>query len=104
MAARSRRSRWSDRQMRHFVKPGALAVIVFALVASLAALDGDIAIHDPSTVVRDGGHFYVYGTGNGLPGLISDDGWTRRRAGGLMQAVPGGRPGADVIARGGNNT
>jgi arabinan endo-1,5-alpha-L-arabinosidase len=35
---------------------------------------------------------------------VSDDGWTWRRAGGVMQSLPGGRPGADVIARGGNNT
>ena len=48
--------------------------------------------------------YYTYGTGAGLPILVSDDGWTWRRAGTLMQALPGGRPGADVIARGGNNT
>jgi len=35
---------------------------------------------------------------------ISDDGWAWRRAGTLMQALPGGRPGPEVIARGGNNT
>ena len=61
-------------------------------------------MHDPSTVVVHDGKFYVYATGNGLPISISDDGWTWRRAGTLMQAVPGGRPGPDVIARGGNNT
>ena len=46
----------------------------------------------------------MYGTGAGLPILVSDDGWAWRRAGTLMQALPGGRPGPDVIARGGNNT
>ena len=35
---------------------------------------------------------------------MSDDGWTWRRAGSVMQAVPGGKPGPDVLARGGNNT
>jgi arabinan endo-1,5-alpha-L-arabinosidase len=50
------------------------------------------------------GKFYVYATGNGLPMAVSDDGWTWRRAGTLMQALPGGRPGPDVIARGGNNS
>jgi arabinan endo-1,5-alpha-L-arabinosidase len=78
----------------------------FALLvaAPLLALDGDAGMHDPSTVVVHDGKFYAYGTGNGLPISISDDGWTWRRAGTLMQALPGGRPGQDVIARGGNNT
>jgi arabinan endo-1,5-alpha-L-arabinosidase len=61
-------------------------------------------MHDPSTVIEAGGKFYVYATGNGLPAFESDDGWTWRRTGSVMQAVPGGKPGADVIARGGNNT
>jgi arabinan endo-1,5-alpha-L-arabinosidase len=74
------------------------------IVSPLLALDGQPGMHDPSTVVLDNGRFYVYGTGNGLPISVSDDGWTWRRAGTLMQAVPGGRPGPDVIARGGNNT
>jgi arabinan endo-1,5-alpha-L-arabinosidase len=55
-------------------------------------------------VIAENGKYYVYATGNGLPMSISDDGWSWRRAGGVMQAVPGGKPGADVIARGGNNT
>ena len=61
-------------------------------------------LHDPSTVIQADGKFYVYGTGNGLPAFVSDDGWTWRRAGSLMQAVPGGKPGPEVLARGGNNT
>ena len=61
-------------------------------------------MHDPSTVIQADGKFYVYATGNGLPAFVSDDGWTWRRAGSVMQAVPGGKPGPDVIARGGNNT
>ncbi len=74
------------------------------LVAPAIALDGDPGMHDPSTVVMHEGKFYSYGTGGGLPISISDDGWTWRRSGTLMQAVPGGRPGQDTIARGGNNT
>ena len=61
-------------------------------------------MHDPSTVIVENGKFYAFGTGAGLPISVSDDGWTWRRAGTLMQAVPGGRPGPDVLARGGNNT
>src|SRR5689334_20310156 len=75
-----------------------------ALVVPLAALDGQPGLHDPSTVIVENGKYYVYATGNGLPMSISDDGWTWRRAGGVMQAVAGGKPGPDVIARGGNNT
>jgi arabinan endo-1,5-alpha-L-arabinosidase len=74
------------------------------LAVRVLALDGQPGLHDPSTVIVENGKYYVYATGVGLPVSISDDGWTWRRAGGVMQAVPGGKPGPDVIARGGNNT
>jgi hypothetical protein len=74
------------------------------LVVPAFALDGDRRMHDPSTVVRHDARFYSYGTGNGLPVSVSDDGWRWRRAGTLMQAVPGGRSRPEVVARGGNNT
>jgi arabinan endo-1,5-alpha-L-arabinosidase len=74
------------------------------LTVPVVALDGQPALHDPSTVIAENGKYYVYATGNGLPVSISDDGWTWRRAGSVMQAVAGGKPGPDVIARGGNNT
>jgi arabinan endo-1,5-alpha-L-arabinosidase len=47
------------------------------VVSLLLALDGQIGIHDPSTVVRCDGKYYTYGTGGSS--LISDDGWTWRR-------------------------
>ena len=50
-------------------------------------------MHDPSTVIAAGDKFYVYATGNGLPAFESDDGWTWRRTGSVMQGVPGGKPG-----------
>jgi arabinan endo-1,5-alpha-L-arabinosidase len=81
-----------------------LIAATLLLVAPLFGLDGQPGIHDPSTVILHEGKYYVYGTGAGLPISISDDGWTWRRAGGLMQALPGGRPSQDVITRGGNNT
>src|SRR5512134_896697 len=74
----------------------------FALPAH--ALDGEIQIHDPSTIGQHGGRFYTYGTGNGIPVLSSEDGWTWSRAGSLMSAVPGGKAGAAVLAKGGSNT
>ena len=78
------------------------AAITFVVPAH--ALDGEILIHDPATIIEDGSRYYTYGTGNGLPSLVSDDGWTWRSAGSLMSAVPGGKVSADVLARGGNNT
>lgn len=81
----------------------AIAAMLLTIAPTLA-LDGQPAMHDPSTVIEAGGKFYVYATGNGLPAFQSDDGWTWRRTGSVMQAVPGGKPGPDVIARGGNNT
>jgi arabinan endo-1,5-alpha-L-arabinosidase len=74
------------------------------LATSALALDGDIIVHDPATVIAENGRYYTWGTGNGLPVLVSDDGWTWRRGSALMSAVPGGKPGPEVLARGGNNT
>ena len=81
----------------------AIAGMLLAIAPTLA-LDGQPAMHDPSTVIQAGGKFYVYATGAGLPAFQSDDGWTWRRTGSVMTAVPGGRPGPAVIARGGNNS
>ena len=81
-----------------------MLAITSLFVAPLMALDGQSGIHDPSTVVVERGRYYTYGTGAGLPISVSDDGWTWRRAGNLMNAVPGGRAGEAVIARGGANT
>lgn len=80
-------------------------VVAIALLSTRAfALDGQAGAHDPSTVIKYQGHFYAYGTGAGLPILESADGWTWRHAGTLMAALPGGRPGPEVLGRGGNNT
>ena len=29
-------------------------------------------MHDPSTVIHHDGRYYAYGTGNGMPFLVSD--------------------------------
>ena len=55
----------------------AVLAIVFALTSLLLALDGQIGIHDPSTVVRCNGKYYTYGTGGSS--LVSDDGWIWKR-------------------------
>ena len=57
------------------VLPLTAAILTLALPA--LALDGQVQIHDPSTIVRCEGRFYTFGTG-GSP-LVSDDGWTWRR-------------------------
>ena len=87
--------------MTHRIVVTAAALL---LASPLLALDGQPGMHDPSTIIVEGGKYYVYATGGGLPIAISDDGWTWRRAGTLMEAVPGGRAGKEVLARGGNNT
>jgi len=53
-----------------------LPIALLALGSSMFALDGQIGIHDPSTLIQCDGKYYVYGTG-GNP-LVSDDGWSWR--------------------------
>jgi arabinan endo-1,5-alpha-L-arabinosidase len=79
------------------------AAAILSIASAALALDGQIQIHDPSTIIQCDGKFYCYGTG-GLPALISEDGWTWRRAGNTLQGLPGGRPGPEVLALGGNNS
>ncbi len=51
------------------------AIAIWASPPSV--LDGQVQIHDPSTIVECGGKFYTYGTGGSC--LFSDDGLTWRR-------------------------
>ena len=53
-----------------------LFATVLALATIAFALDGQIGIHDPSTVVLCDGKYYTYGTGGSS--LVSGDGWTWR--------------------------
>src|SRR5579871_6526927 len=55
----------------------ALAATLLALASLALALDGQIGIHDPSTIAFCNGKFYTYGTGGSS--LVSDDGYTWRR-------------------------
>lgn len=54
-----------------------LAILAAIWVSPAFALDGQIQIHDPSTIMQCDGIFYTYGTGGSC--LVSDDGWTWRR-------------------------
>jgi len=51
--------------------------MLLVLVSAAFALDGQIGIHDPSTIIQCDGKYYTFGTG-GIA-LVSDDGWTWRR-------------------------
>ena len=54
-----------------------LVLAATLIIASVAvALDGQIGIHDPSTVVQSDGKYYTFGTGG--TALVSDDGWSWR--------------------------
>ena len=57
----------------------ALIVVVAVCIrdSRVSALDGQIGIHDPSTIVSCDGKYYTFGTGG--TSLVSDDGWTWRR-------------------------
>jgi arabinan endo-1,5-alpha-L-arabinosidase len=59
------------------MKALALISAILPLTFSAFALDGQVQIHDPSTIVRCDGRFYTYGTGGSC--LVSDDGWTWTR-------------------------
>jgi arabinan endo-1,5-alpha-L-arabinosidase len=54
-----------------------LLTAFITLAPAVFALDGEIGIHDPSTVALSNGKYYVYGTGGSS--LISADGWSWRR-------------------------
>jgi len=49
-----------------------VAVTALLLAAPLHALDGQPAMHDPSTVVVQDARFYSYGTGRSLPISLLD--------------------------------
>lgn len=54
-----------------------LAILAAIWASPAFALDGQVQIHDPATIMQCDGIFYTYGTGGSC--LVSDDGWTWRR-------------------------
>ncbi|HLH52092.1 MAG TPA: family 43 glycosylhydrolase [Verrucomicrobiae bacterium] len=71
-----------------------LAATIVLSAMRAVALDGQVQIHDPSTLIRCDGKYYTYGTGGSC--LVSDDGWTWRR--GVAPARRGMAP--DIIQLG----
>jgi arabinan endo-1,5-alpha-L-arabinosidase len=65
--------------------------MALGLVATTFALDGQINMHDPSTIILCDGKFYTFATGGG--GWVSNDGWTWSRG----ASRPGGGVAPDVI-------
>ena len=63
--------------MKQILLVSATLLFLLAAASLTFALEGDIGIHDPSTIVMSNGKFYTYGTGGSA--LVSDDGWTWRR-------------------------
>lgn len=55
----------------------ATTIAIIALAQSALALDGQVVIHDPSTLLHCEGKYYTYGTGGTT--LVSDDGWNWQR-------------------------
>lgn len=68
-----------------------LAAAILAMISRGVALDGQVQIHDPSTIAQCGGKYYTFGTGGTT--LVSEDGWTWVR--GVRPARSGMAP--DII-------
>src|SRR4051812_35612583 len=71
-----RRSKWTmNRTLAAAIFT--VATTVFLFDSPVMALDGQIGIHDPSTILFCDGKYYTYGTGG--TSLVSEDGWMWRR-------------------------
>jgi arabinan endo-1,5-alpha-L-arabinosidase len=68
------------------------ALLLFPLLvmagAPALALDGMIGIHDPSTVIKCDGNYYVFGTGRGASFLVSSNGFDWQRGGRVFDRIP----------------
>ncbi|MBN2001304.1 family 43 glycosylhydrolase [candidate division KSB1 bacterium] len=78
--------------MKSRILTGAVSILLFlCLSVPVVAQEGEVFIHDPSTITLCDGKYYTFGTGGG--GLISNDGWIWRRG----AERPGGGVAPDVI-------
>jgi arabinan endo-1,5-alpha-L-arabinosidase len=64
--------------------------VVFTILggAPVLALEGAIGIHDPSTVIKCDGNYYVFGTGRGISVLTSSNGFNWQRGGRVFDRIP----------------
>lgn len=67
-----------------------LLLCLFSALAGVPALalDGMIGIHDPSTIIKCDGDYYVLGTGRGISVLTSSNGFDWQRAGRVFDRIP----------------
>ena len=64
---------------------GLLSIVVTVLLASVGraqSVSGSLGIHDPSTIVKDSGKYFIYGDGQGITAKLSSDheAWTDTRS------------------------
>lgn len=71
---------------------GLASLMIIGLSGKADAQTGNRWIHDPSTIMEDGGKYFTFGTGGG--GLISEDGGWTWNGGGVR---PGGGAAPDAI-------
>jgi arabinan endo-1,5-alpha-L-arabinosidase len=57
---------------------GGLGLVLAATAAILPPLSGELQIHDPSTIIKCGDSYWVFGTGTGISSRVSKDlmNWT----------------------------
>ncbi len=85
------------------IRMSLIAVFLALSASAVFALNGQVGTHDPSTVIVCERKYYVYATGNGIPILVSDDGWTWRSGGSVFSNLSGGRPSQEVLKYSGGN-
>jgi len=74
--------------MKTILKSLLLFPLLALSAASAWALEGAIGIHDPSTVVKCDGNYYVFGTGRGISILTSSNGFDWQRNGRVFDRIP----------------
>jgi arabinan endo-1,5-alpha-L-arabinosidase len=74
------------------MKTSLKALLLFPMLtlagAPALALDGMIGIHDPSTVIKCDGYYYVFGTGRGASFLVSSNDFDWQRGGRVFDRIP----------------
>src|SRR5687767_10664908 len=90
--------RIQPRCSRAVARAAAAVALAFAPQLARAQVAGAVGIHDPSSVIKDGSTYFLYGTGGGIYNKWSPDGvnWNDEPTGVFLtppawttQAVPG---------------
>ncbi|HEY1719154.1 MAG TPA: family 43 glycosylhydrolase [Verrucomicrobiae bacterium] len=74
--------------MKNILKSLLLFTVFTLGCAPALALEGAIGIHDPSTVIKCDGNYYVYGTGRGISVLTSSNGFDWQRGQKIFDRIP----------------